>query len=290
MAARGETGDQPAGDTMTRKTSFYYSFLALPAAERQAITAVFDFCRAVDDAVDLEADPQRATAALEIWRREVAAVFDGRAPETPQGVALQPFVEPFHLPRAQFEALVDGVAMDATPQRYRTFHELEPYCHRVASSVGLMCAEIFGYTEPRVKEYARDLGVALQLTNILRDVAVDFRRDRVYLPQDELARFGCTENDIRQEVEGAGAGVQSPAVRALLEFQATRAREYFARAVAALPKEDARRFVAAEIMRAVYFDLLRRIEAADFDVFTSVIRVPRPQQARLALGVWWARR
>jgi 15-cis-phytoene synthase len=275
---------------MTRKTSFYYSFLALPAPERRAITAVFDFCRAVDDAVDLETDPGRATIAAEKWRREVANVFEGRTPETPQGVALQPFVEPFHLPREQFDALVDGVAMDATPRRYATFAELEPYCHRVASAVGLMCAEIFGYTEPSIKNYARDLGVALQLTNILRDVAVDFRSGRVYLPQDELARFGCSENDIRAEVESAGHGVQSAQVRALLAFQAERAREYFARAVAALPKEDARRFIPAEIMRVIYFDLLRRIEAANYDVFTSVIRVPRPQQARLAIGAWWARR
>ena len=275
---------------MTRKTSFYYSFLVLPAAERQAITAVFDFCRAVDDAVDLEPDAGKAMAALEKWRREVANVFEERTPETPQGAALQPFVKPFHLPRVQFDALVDGVAMDATPQRYQSFSDLEPYCHRVASSVGLMCAEIFGYQEPRVLDYARDLGVALQLTNILRDVAVDFGRDRVYLPQDEFARFGCSENDLRHEVEQAGGGVKSPQVMALLEFQAARAREFFDRAVRSLPQDDARRFVAAEIMRVIYFDLLRRIEKSGFDVFTSVIRVPRPQQARLALGVWWARR
>jgi 15-cis-phytoene synthase len=275
---------------MTRKTSFYYSFLVLPAAERRAITAVFDFCRAVDDSVDLEPDADRAMAALEKWRREVANVFGKRAAETPEGAALQPFVTPFGLPRAQFDALIDGVAMDASPQRYQTFADLEPYCHRVASAVGLICAEIFGYREPRVLDYARDLGVALQLTNILRDVAVDFDRDRVYLPQDEFARFGCSENDIRHEVEEAGGGVRSPGVRALLECQAQRAREYFARAVEALPSNDARRFVAAEIMRVIYFDLLRRIEDADFDVFTSIIRVPRPRQARLAFGVWWARR
>jgi phytoene synthase len=275
---------------MTRKTSFYYSFLVLPRVERRAITAVFDFCRAVDDAVDLEPDANLAMLALEKWRREVGRVFEGRTPETPQGAGLQPFVAPFHLPRGQFDALIDGVAMDATPRRYRSFAELEPYCHRVASSVGLMCAEIFGYTEPRVKDYARDLGVALQLTNILRDVAVDFRRDRVYLPQDELARFGCTEEDLRREVETAGRGVRSPAVRALLEHQAARARQFFGRAVGALPKQDARRFVAAEIMHAIYFDLLRRIERAGFDVFTSVIRVSRPHQARLALGVWWTLR
>jgi len=271
---------------MTRKTSFYYSFLVLPAAERRAITAVFDFCRAVDDAVDLEPQTARAIGALEAWRREVGLVFDGGAPATPQGRALQPFVEPFHLPRAQFDALIDGVEMDATPRRYATFAELEPYCHRVASSVGLMCAEIFGYSEASVLEYARELGVALQLTNILRDVAVDFRRDHVYLPQDELAKFGCTEQDLRRETESAKGAVQSPQMRELLRSQALRAHEYFSRAARALPRVDARRFVAAEIMRAIYFDLLTRIEQANFDVFSSVIRVPRPRQAWLAVGVW----
>jgi 15-cis-phytoene synthase len=271
---------------MTRKTSFYYSFLVLPAAERRAITAVFDFCRAVDDAVDLEPDPVRGAAALEGWRREVGLVFGGGQPATRQGQALQPFVVPFHLPRAQFDALIDGVAMDASPRRYATFAELEPYCHRVASSVGLMCAEIFGYQEPGVLNYARDLGVALQLTNILRDVAVDLRREHVYLPQDELAAFGCTEADLRDEMANATGQVRSAQVRALLASQAVRAREYFAKAAAALPKNDARRFVAAEIMRAIYFDLLERIEQADFDVFSSLVRVPRPRQAWLAVGVW----
>jgi phytoene synthase len=272
---------------MTRKTSFYYSFLVLPAPERRAITAVFDFCRAVDDAVDLEPDRARAIAALEGWRQEVAHVFEGRMPETPQGGALQPFVLPFHLPRAQFDALVDGVAMDAEPRRYQTFSDLEPYCHRVASSVGLICAEIFGYREPAVLEYARDLGVALQLTNILRDVGVDYPRGRFYLPTEDLVRFDCTEDDIRQEIANAGHGVRSDKVRALLDHQAARARVFFSRAVRVLPKGDARRFVAAEIMREIYWALLKRIEAARFDVFTEVVRIPRPTQARLALRTWW---
>ena len=270
-----------------RKTSFYYSFLVLPRAERRAITAVFDFCRAVDDAVDLEPDRGRALAALERWRLEIARVFEGQAPETPQGRALQPFVTPFHLPRAQFDALVEGVAMDAEPRRYPTFADLEPYCHRVASSVGLICAEIFGYRQPAVLAYARDLGVALQLTNILRDVGVDYARNRFYLPADDLARFGCVEDDIKAEVANAGRGLQSDRVRALLDYQAGRARVFFSRAVRALPKDDARRFVAAEIMREIYWALLSRIEAARFDVFTSLIKVPRPAQARLALRTWW---
>ena len=289
MASGGRDGgaDAVVRRTVTRKTSFYYSFLVLPAPQRRAITAVFDFCRAVDDAVDLEPDSARATAALEVWRREVADVFEGRQPQTPQGQALQPFVEPFHLPRVQFDALIDGVAMDASPRRYQSFEELEPYCHRVASAVGLMCAEIFGYREQSVLNYARDLGVALQLTNILRDVAVDYRRNRMYLPLDDLDRFHCTEEDVAREVNQAGQGIQSGPVRAVLEHQAARAHVFFSRAARELPRSDARRFVAAEIMRRIYFELLRRIEKNRFDVFTSVVRVPRPRQAVLALGTWW---
>jgi len=284
---------------VTRKTSFYYSFLVLPTDKRRAITAVFDMCRAIDDSVDLEPDPVKAEAALEGWRSEIARVFnwrdgrDGRAgqgsppPETPQGRALQPFVVPCHLPRAEFEALIEGVGMDVRPRRYETFADLEPYCLRVASAVGLICAEIFGYRGEAALTYARDLGVALQLTNILRDVAVDGRQGRLYLPLDDLARFGCSPADIDREIASAGHGVQSPAVRSVLEHQAARARVFFSRAVRALPKHDARGFLAAEIMRAIYADLLDRIDEAGYDVFTRVIRVPRPAQARLALATWW---
>ena len=159
---------------MTRKTSFYYSFLVLPKAKRDVIVAVWDFCRSVDDAVDLESDPALAEKALDQWRAEVVRVFDRSSePLTPQGTALKELGKPFNLPREQFDALIDGVSMDITPRRFQTFADLEPYCHRVASSVGLICAEIFGYHDPIVREYARDLGVALQLTNILRDVGVD---------------------------------------------------------------------------------------------------------------------
>ena len=270
-----------------RSSSFYFSFLALPAAKRRAILAVFDFCRAVDDSVDLERDPIRIAAAVAGWRKEIDRVFTGVAPETDQGRRLQPFVTPSHLPRAQFEALVDGVEMDATPREFATFADLEPYCHRVASAVGLICAEIFEYQDAAVLDYARDLGVALQLTNILRDVGVDYRNGRRYLPAEALARFGCSWDDIAREVTYAGAGVRSRQVRSVLEHQAARARIFFARAVRSLPKAEARRFVAAEIMRAVYSNLLQRIELAQHDVFSRVIRVPRPVQVRLAVSTWW---
>lgn len=275
---------------MTRKTSFYYSFLVLPAPQRRAITAVFDYCRAVDDAVDLEPDPARAAVALAAWRAEVARVFENQRPETDIGRHLQPFVAPFELPRDQFEALIDGVAMDIAPRRYASFAELEPYCHRVASSVGLICAAIFEGRKPEAIDYARDLGVALQLTNILRDVAVDYRRGRLYLPVDDLERFGCTEADIAREVARTSPGISAERVRLVLEHQAARARVFFSRAVRARPAGAARRFVAAEIMRAIYWELLRRIESASFDVFPEVIRVPKPVQARLALQTWWSTR
>jgi len=272
---------------MTRQTSFYYSFLVLPPPERRAIVAVFDFCRAVDDSVDLEPDASRAAAALELWRREVERVFEGRLPETIQGRQLQPLVRQFGLPRVEFEALIDGVAMDAPPRRYATFADLEPYCHRVASSVGMICAAIFGATHPAALVYARDLGVALQLTNILRDVGVDFRRGRCYLPLEDLERFGCTEADIQREVERGATEVQSDRVRGVLEHQAARARVFFSRAQRALPARDARRFIAAEIMHGIYRELLRRIEQRHYGVFGPLIRVARPVQARIAIQTWW---
>lgn len=273
---------------MARSSSFYYSFLVLPAPRRRAIIAVFDFCRAVDDAVDLAPDAASGTVAVERWRQEVALVFTpGARPATAEGRALQAHVDAFRLSRDHFDALVDGVAMDLTPRVYATFADLEPYCHRVASAVGLMAVQVFGYRDPAVLDYARDLGVALQLTNILRDVASDYRRGRVYLPIEDLSRFGCTVDSIREAVDrGADAPVDTR-LRAVLEHQAARARVFFSRATRLLPPAERRGLVAAEIMRAIYGDLLRRIEDAGCDVFGRKIRVPRPAQARLAFATWW---
>ena len=269
---------------MSRDTNFYYSFLVLPPRKRQAIVAVWDFCRAVDDAVDEAAGS--GGAELERWRDELAQCFDAGQPRTRQGLALQPFIGEFHLPRSAFEALVEGVEMDLHTPRYATFPDLYEYCIRVASAVGLICVEIFGYDNPGTRQYAIDLGVALQLTNILRDIPEDLSRGRLYVPLEDLARFGCTEDDLRAEAASAGGGVRSGAVRRLLQFQAQRAQEYYARASAELPREDARQLVAAEIMRTVYAAILRRIERQDYDVFTRVVRVPRPRRALIAAGTW----
>jgi phytoene synthase len=271
---------------VSRRTSFYFAFLTLPAPRRRAIFAVFDFCRAVDDAVDLERDPARARTAVAEWRRELDRIFGAGQAATAAGRALQPHVQMFRLTRANFDALVDGVEMDIEPRRYETFADLEAYCRRVASAVGLMCIEIFGSRAPAAAEYARDLGVALQLTNILRDVGVDFRQGRVYLPQEDLARFGASERDIAEAVEAAGSGSPPPNLRAALEHQAARARVFFARAVRALPSDEKHQLVAAEVMREIYADLLRRIETRHCDVFSGLVRVPRLRRISIALRTW----
>src|SRR5262249_44643500 len=181
---------------MARKTSFYYSFLVLPAEQRRAIIAVWDFCRAVDDAVDEDGAAADGVPvgrpAIAFWRDELARAFGGGAPVTPQGRGLQPYIARFDLPRQAFEDVVDGVAMDLDTTRYRTFEELFQYCRRVASAVGLICIRIFGCRGERACEYALNLGVALQMTNILRDVKDDLRRGRVYLPLEDLEACGCT--------------------------------------------------------------------------------------------------
>lgn len=285
---------------MSRKTSFYYAFLVLPAEQRRAIIAVWDFCRAVDDAVDepLEIAPPGASAnaqagrpaqeqiaaaraAVQFWRDELGRVYDGPKgrPETAQGRGLEPFVAPFGLPRKAFDDVIDGVAMDLDTTRYQTFDDLLQYCYRVASAVGMICIRIFGCTDRRAEDYALNLGVALQLTNILRDVSGDLDRGRIYLPLDDLARHGCTVADFE-------ARRLTPQVRGLLAFECARAHGFYQRAIAARPEADRRRLAAAEIMRAVYFEYLRRIERRGYDVFAGKVRLARPEQAFIALRQW----
>jgi phytoene synthase len=265
---------------MARKTSFYYSFLVLPPEQRQAIVAVWDFCRAVDDAVDENPEGHEAgRRAVEFWRSELARAFDGSSPSTPQAQRVQPFIGRFDLPRRAFDDVIDGVAMDVDTTRYETFDELHEYCRRVASAVGLICVRIFGCRNDGAREYAVNLGVALQLTNIIRDVSDDLARGRVYLPLEDLAAHGCGVEDLR-------IGAVTEPVRRLLAFECRRARDFYRRAVLARPDEDRGRLAAAEIMRAVYFATLQRIERKGYDVFTTRVRVRRPMQAAIALRQW----
>jgi len=265
---------------MSRDTSFYYSFLVLPPRKRSAIIAVWDFCRAVDDAVDEAPDEKSAHTRLSLWRDELAALYTaGEVPSTPQARALRPYIAECGLPRRPFDDLIDGVEMDLAHVRYQTFSELADYCRRVASAVGLVCVEIFGYRDPAARSYAVDLGMALQLTNIIRDVTTDLRNGRIYLPAEDMARFRVTEADLR-------AGRLTPAVSGLMRFECERARFYYTKAAATLPPVDRRSLLAAEIMGAIYFEILRRVERSGYDVFSRRVRVPRPYRALIALRLW----
>ena len=264
---------------MARDTSFSYSFVVLPAEQRRGIGAVWDFCRAVDDAVDEAVDV--ATAAVEVtkWRAEVGRLFGAETPITPQARNLKPYVTMFSLSRQPFDDLVDGVEMDLRRSRYDTFDELAGYCRRVASAVGVMCIEVFGCRDSRSREYAFNLGLALQITNITRDIKADLQQGRIYLPQEDLARFGVTEAAL-------AAGEMTEPVRKLIAHQCQRARHFFTAAAQAMPPAEVRKLVAAEIMGGIYFEILQRIERRGYDVFTERVRVPKLARARIALQIW----
>lgn len=260
-------------------SNFYYSFLVLPPRKRQAIYALYAFCRTVDDAVDQGATtPSEQRRILADWRLELARAYEGGATQ-PIAVHLAEVVRAFPVQRQHLEAVLDGVEMDIDKRRYATFEELLEYCYRVAAAVGLACIEVFGYTDPRARDYAVNLGVALQLTNILRDLRADAERGRIYLPLDELRRFAYSEDDLVH-------GRYTPAFGALMRFQADRAHAYYRAARAALPRVDRRRLIAAEIMGAIYRALLGEIEARQFRVFGDRVRLSTPRKITLALGVY----
>jgi phytoene synthase len=239
-------------------SSFYYSFLFLPPPRRRAITALYAFCREVDDVVDEVSDAGIAGAKLAWWRHEVAAVFSG-SPQHPVAQALAAVVREFPLQEAQLQTVIDGMAMDLERHRYVDFPDLLLYCDRVAGVVGLMSAEIFGYTNAATRVYARDLGIAFQLTNIIRDVGEDARRGRIYLPQDELSRHGVPASALLQREGG-------DAFRALMAEQVARARAWYARALGALPAEDRAAQRPGLIMAAIYAALLDEIERDGYGV------------------------
>ena len=262
----------------SRGSSFHYSFGLLPRPRRRGIEAVYAFCRAVDDVADGRADTRSAAARLARYRDEVGLCYDG-APTLPETRALQASIRAFGIPRAPLEAILEGVEMDLHKTRYADFTELRGYCVRVASAVGLVCLPIFGCRDPRGRDYATDLGIALQLVNILRDLKADAARGRIYVPQDELRAFGCAEGALL-------AGARDGGYLALMKHQAGRAWQHFASAAALLPGGERRRLLAAEVMGAIYRRLLRRIEAGGFRVFERRITVPRLTQLSLAMRAW----
>ena len=259
-------------------SSFYYSFLFLPPERRRAITALYAFCREVDDVVDECSDAQVAAGKLAWWRAELDALYAGR-PQHPVTKALQAVLPQFALPQEQLLEIIDGMEMDLQQTRYLDFKALSLYCYRVASVVGLLAAEIFGHTDRRTLKYAHDLGMAFQLTNIIRDVGEDARRGRVYLPLDELKRFEVPVADILN-------ARHSENFRRLMEFQIERAEGYYAQAMSQLPEADRKAQRPGLVMAAIYRTLLDEIKRDGCQVLNQRTSLTPLRKLWIAWRTW----
>ena len=259
-------------------SSFYYSFLFLPVNRRRAITALYAFCREVDDVVDECPDPQLAATKLAWWRQAVAKLYAG-TPDHPVTQALLPVLGEFNLPQEQLLEIIDGMEMDLQQTRYLDFKALSLYCYRVASVVGLLAAEIFGMQDRQTQKYAHDLGMAFQLTNIIRDVGEDARRGRVYLPIDELQRFDVPVADILN-------ARHSDNFRRLMEFQIERAEQYYAQAMAALPAIDRKAQRPGLVMAAIYRTLLEEIKRDGCQVLAQRTSLTPIRKLWIAWRTW----
>jgi phytoene synthase len=270
-------------------SNFYYSFFFLPPDRRDAMHAVYAFCREVDSVVDEPEPGSNPHDRLARWREELASLYRTERstvappvqPLSPVMTCLAEHIRRLGIPREYFDDIFAGVAMDLTIKRYATFRDLHQYCYRVASAVGLVCLKIFGARAPEAQTYAINLGIAFQLTNILRDLKTDGARGRIYLPMEDLTRFGHSEQDLL-------AGAYTPAFVNLMEFECRRAQEYYRAAEAALPEADRRALVPAEIMRAIYHTILDRIEACRYRVFSQRITLSPPHRLAVALKAWLA--
>ncbi len=269
---------------ITRKSAsnLALAFALLPSEKRNGMSALYAFCREVDDVADEDSVPvEQRREQLRAWREDIRLACNGGPPAFPVNRELQPFLQRYRMPYELFDELIRGCEMDLDTLRYPTFEALEQYCHRVASVVGLLSIEIFGYRNPACRDYAIELGRALQLTNILRDVRNDAQRGRIYLPQSELSRCRVAEAEILR-------GEYSARFADLARSVAHRARAHYDRAAGRLPGEDRRAMVAAELMGSVYWNLLRKLEARAFDVFQpQLIRLSRAQKLLLIVQAWW---
>ncbi len=273
------TPDQYCQDkTKQSGSSFYYSFMFLPPKRRRAITALYAFCREVDDVVDECSDESVARTTLAWWRGQVADIYNGK-PQHPVAMALVPLVKEFNLPQEHLLEIIDGMEMDLNQHQYADFKSLQLYCYRVASVVGLLAAEIFGYTDRKTLKYAHDLGIALQLTNIIRDVGEDARRGRIYLPQDELAQFGVHTNDILDARE-------TDAFNKLMQFQIERAQGYYELALAELPAVDRRAQRTGLMMAAIYRATLGEVAYSGCHVLKERVSLPPLRKLLLAFKTW----
>lgn len=259
-------------------SSFYYAFLFLPPERRKAITALYAFCREVDDIVDETSEPSVARMKLAWWRTQVEQMFNGK-PDHPVAIALARHIEPFGLRPDPLFAVIEGMEMDLDQFRYADWPALRKYCWHAAGVVGELSASIFGHTDPRTLVYAETLGLAFQMTNIIRDVGDDARRGRIYLPADDMERHGVTVDDILD-------GHHSDRFEALMRQQTQRARELYREAMRALPEVDQRAQRPGLMMAAIYHALLNEIERDHWRVLDQRIGLTPIRKFWLAWKVW----
>ncbi len=259
-------------------SSFYYSFLFLSRDKRRAITALYAFCREVDDVVDECKDSNVARSTLNWWRGQVAEIYGGK-PQHPVAIALMPVTAQFNLPQELLLEIIDGMEMDLDQPRYPDFKSLQLYCYRVASVVGLLSVEIFGYSDRQTLKYAHDLGIAFQLTNIIRDVGEDARRNRIYLPMDEMQQYNVTAADILNAKESVN-------FQKLMAFQIERSERYYQQALAALPAADRKNQRTGLIMAAIYRATLDEIVSSGCHVLTERISLTPLRKLWLAWTTW----
>ncbi len=262
--------------TQQSSSSFYYSFLFLNEIQRQAMTALYAFCREVDDVVDECSEPELALNKLNWWREEIYSLFHA-APNHPVIIALKTSLENYPLPEKYFQELIDGMEMDIHKAQYNSFNELSLYCYRVAGVVGLLTIEILGYSRPSTQDYAKNLGISLQLINILRDVKEDAQRGRIYIPQDELKNFKV---DKKMLLNGNGENNQNTIH--LFEFQAARADEYYAKAFTSLEECDRYQQRSGIIMAEIYYALLKKIQKTHYPVMSQRVKISKIKKLWIA--------
>lgn len=271
--------DQAKNIARKSSSSFYYAFNLLPTDKREAMNTVYAFCRETDDIIDEGNLPDELKyEKLRKWRIELEKAFSGNSDYSLLN-RLGKTIQKFNIPYEPFFELLKGMEMDLQRNRYLTFDDLQLYCYRVASTVGLVCIEIFGYKHKSAKDFAINLGIALQLTNILRDVKKDSQSGRIYLPQKDLIRFNYTEDDILSQNYNEN-------FIELMRFEAERAKEYFSKATENLNLEDKGGMFAARAMQHIYRKLLEKIIHADYDVYQKNIKVSKVEKVGIALGVW----
>jgi phytoene synthase len=267
-------------EQLTQKSgsSFSVSFFFLPKQKRRAIRSIYAFCRHSDDIADQEVSSTEKRQQLDAWRKELDLCYSGE-PSIPIMKDLKECVLKYNIPKEYFEQLILGVEMDLENNRYQTFDDLYLYCYRVASIVGLMCIEVFEYTDPETKKYAEYLGIALQLTNILRDVGDDAAMDRIYIPLEDLKNFEVEEQDILNKK-------YTPQFSNLAANYAKRAEDYYQKASYSLPTEDRKNMLAAQMMGQVYHSVLERIQTNEFQVFEGRISLSKFQKLLIGFQVW----